>query len=395
MSLLIRGARIVVGDGSVAPFIGSLRVEGERILELHPALTPRPDETVLDADGRVLLPGFVDVHTHALFAGDRLDEFDLRQQGRSYLEILASGGGIFSTVRAVRRASEEELAQGLTERLRSMLEQGTTSVEVKSGYGLSTRDELKMLRAIRRAAVTFPGTVVATALLGHVIDPDEPNFVERVVAETLPAVHAEFPGIAVDAYCEQNAFGVNDCRRLFERALELGHPLRLHADQFTALGGLPLALELGARSVDHLEATSREGLRALAHSDTFGVLLPVSGFHTDGRYADGRALLDAGGKLVLASNYNPGSAPSSSLPFVIALAQRKLGLTTLEAIRASTHEAAQLLGLVDRGRLAPGSRADLLLLRHRDERLLGYELGGNPVDYVMVAGREVFARPRP
>jgi imidazolonepropionase len=391
MSWLIRDARLVPGDGS-APLSGSLRIEGERILELGVALEPRPDEDVLDADGRVLMPGFVDAHTHALFAGDRLDEFDLRQQGRSYLEILAAGGGILSTVHAVRQASEEELAHALGERLQMLLEHGTTSVEVKSGYGLSTRDELKMLRAIVRAARRFPGTVVPTALLGHALDPAEPDFVERVVNETLPAVHAEFPHVTVDAFCEQSAFSVHDCRRLFERALELGHPVRLHTDQFTAQGGLELALELGARSADHLEATSLDGLQRLARSPTYGVVLPVSGFHTDGRYANARALLDAGGKLVLASNYNPGSSPCFSLPFVIALALRQLGLTALEAIRACTERAAALLDLGDRGSLRAGARADLILLRHRDERLLGYELGGNPVQHVIVAGREVFAR---
>jgi imidazolonepropionase len=205
-------------------------------------------------------------------------------------------------------------------------------------------------------------------------------------------VHAEFPHVTVDAFCEQSAFSVHDCRRLFERALELGHPVRLHTDQFTAQGGLELALELGARSADHLEATSLDGLQRLARSPTYGVVLPVSGFHTDGRYANARALLDAGGKLVLASNYNPGSSPCFSLPFVIALALRQLGLTALEAIRACTERAAALLDLGDRGSLRAGARADLILLRHRDERLLGYELGGNPVQHVIVAGREVFAR---
>ena len=394
MSLLIRHARLVPGASLGPPFRGSLRVRGEHIAELAANLSPEPGERVLEAGGRVLLPGLVDAHTHAIFAGDRLDELELRQRGKTYLEILAAGGGILSTVRAVRAASEEQLTESLGERLRVMLEQGTTSVEVKSGYGLSTEAELKMLRAIRRAARSFPGTVVPTAMLGHALDPEQPQFVDRVIHETLPAVHAEFPGIAIDAFCERGAFSVADCRRLFERAQELGHPVRLHTDQFTALGGLELALELGARSVDHLEATSRAGLEQLARSQTFGVLLPVSGFHTDDRYADARTLLDAGGKLVLASNYNPGTSPCSSLPFVIGLALRKLGLRVSEAIQACTETAAALLGLDDRGTLAVGARADLILLRHQDERLLAYELGGNPVDRVIVAGREIAPRAR-
>lgn len=386
MSLLIRDARIVVGDENVAPNTGSVRVVGERISEVAAGLTPKSGERVIEAEGRVLLPAFIDAHTHALFAGDRLDEFELKQNGKSYLEILRAGGGILATVRAVRRASEEELTENLKQRLRVMLRQGTTTVEVKSGYGLTTASELKMLRAIRTAARDFPGTVVMTALLGHALDPDQPRFVDRVIEETLPSVHNAFPGVTVDAYCERGAWSVADCRRLFERATELGHPLRLHADQFNALGGVELALELEAKSVDHLEATPPQVLARIARSNTYGVMLPVSGFHTDERYANGRAFLDAGGRLVLATNDNPGSSPSTSIPFVHALAVRKLGLRPLEAIFATTSTAAGLLGLSDRGRIAPGLRADLVLLRHRDERMLSYELGGNPVEQVIVAG---------
>jgi imidazolonepropionase len=386
---LISNARVVVGDDSQPSFRGGVRLDGGQIIELGTTLEPREHERVIEAEGRVLMPGFVDAHTHALFAGDRLDEFELMRQGKSYLEILAAGGGILSTVRAVRQTSEAELSRILARRLRNLLAHGTTSVEVKSGYGLSTEDELKMLRAIRSAAETFPGTVVSTALLGHAIDPAQSDFVDRVVTETLPHVHGEFPGITIDAFCEHGAWSVSDCRRLFEPALELGHPLRLHTDQFSALGGVDLALELGALSVDHLEATPAEALERIARSGTFGVMLPVGGFHGDARYAPGRAFLDLGGKLVLATNYNPGSSPSSSMPFVIALGVRQLGLTAREAIRACTASAAELLGLHDRGKLVVGARADLILLCHTDERMLGYELGGNPVEKVFVAGREV------
>ena len=389
MSFWIANARLV-GAPAEPPGLGHVQVEGERIAQVLFASGPRPHfggHDVLDAAGRVLMPGFVDAHTHALFAGDRLDEFEQKLAGKSYLEILAAGGGILSTVRAVRAATEDELVAQLGTRLAHMLAEGTTSVEVKSGYGLSTADELKMLRAIRRAARTFPGTVSPTALLGHALDPDESHFVERVVEETLPAVHAEFPGITVDAFCERGAWSVDDCRRLLGRARELGHPIRLHADQFNALGGVELALELRATSIDHLEATTADGLEKIAQSETFGVMLPVSGFHTDQRFAAGRAFLDKGGKLVLASNYNPGSSPCSSMPFVIALAVRHLGLRAAEAIRACTRSAAALLGLPDRGLLQAGARADLLLLRHRDERLLAHEIGGNPVDRVWAGGR--------
>lgn len=389
MTLLIRGARVVTCDVERPSLDGDVRVEAGVVAELGPSLEPRAGEAVLDAGGRVLLPGFVDAHTHAMFAGDRLHEFELALEGKSYLEILAAGGGILSTVRAVRQSTEAELRDGLLRRLRHVLAEGTTSIEVKSGYGLSTEAELKMLRAIRAAQKSFPGTLVATALLGHALDPAEPRFIDRVVEETLPAVHAEFPEVAIDAFCERGAWSVEDCRRLFERARELGHPLRLHTDQFTAMGGVELAIELGAVSVDHLEAATTRSLTLIAQSETFGVMLPVSGFHTDQRYGNGRAFVDAGGRLVLASNYNPGSSPCSSLPFVIALAVRQLGVSVGEAIQACTSTAAALLGLRDRGKLTPGARADLVLLRHTDERMLGFELGGNPVERVWVAGQAV------
>jgi imidazolonepropionase len=388
MSLWIRDARVVT-CGAGPAFHGHVRIDGQHITSSGTELSPSDGDEVVDARGRVLLPGFVDAHTHALFAGDRLDEFELKLRGKSYLEILAAGGGILSTVRAVQAASEAELTALLSERLGHMLREGTTSVEIKSGYGLTTRDELKMLRAIERAAQGFAGTIVPTALLGHALDPAEAGFVDRVIEETLPAVHAEYPRVAVDAFCERGAWSVDECRRLLSRARDLGHPVRLHTDQFSSLGGVALALELGALSVDHLEATPRAGLAEIARSMTFGVMLPVSGFHTDQRFAAGRTFIDEGGKLVLASNYNPGSSPSSSMPFVIALAVRHLGVSTAEALLATTRTPAELLGLHDRGAIRPGARADLVLLRHRDERLLGYDLAGNPVDRVWVAGREV------
>ncbi len=387
MSLFIDNARLV-SDGKVVPE-ARVRVQGETIVALGTRIVPEVGDRIIDAEGRVLMPGFIDAHTHALWAGDRLREFELGLGGKSYLEILAAGGGIHATVQAVRAASESELALLLLRRLNVMLREGATTIEVKSGYGLSSEHELKMLRAIRAASERFAGTVVPTALLGHAKDAEQPDFVARVVSETLPAVHGEFPGVAIDAFCEQGAWSVDECRQLLEAARALGHPLRLHTDQFHALGGLELALELGARSVDHLEASSAEALGRLAQTETFAVMLPASGFHVDDRYGSGRTLLDAGGKLVLATNCNPGSAPTSSLPLVLALAVRKLGLTFGEAIAAITSAPAELLGLVDRGSVAVGKRADLVLLRHKDERLLAYELGGNPVDAVICAGRLV------
>ena len=389
MSLLIRNARVVQSGGAPTLPSACVRVEGDRIVSIEPTDAGAKADTVIEAGGRVLMPAFVDAHTHALWAGDRLDEFEMRQQGAAYLDILKAGGGILSTVAAVRAASEQELAENLARRLSVMLREGSTTIEVKSGYGLTTADELKMLRAIAAAARNFPGTIIPTALLGHALDPRQPRFIDTVIEETLPAVNREFPGITIDAFCEEGAWSLDDCRRLFTKACALGHPIRLHANQFNRLGALELAVELGARSVDHLEASSPEDLRRLASSPVFGVMLPACGFHADGRYANARAFLDAGGKLVLATNCNPGSAPTSSMPFIIALAVRKLGLHVHEAIAAATSTPAALLGFRDLGRIAPSFRADLLLLRHRDERLLGFEFGGNPVDLVICAGQVV------
>ena len=255
-------------------------------------------------------------------------------------------------------------------------------------FGLNLEAELNMLHAIRRAARGWPGTVQPTALLGHAFEGELAGYVRMVRREMLPAVAKDFPGIPIDAFCERGAWTVEACVQLFKQARR-HHPLRVHADQFNSFGMIAEAVRLGARSVDHLEASTDADLALLAQSRTFGVILPVTGFHTDGRYARARRFVDAGGLLALATNCNPGSAPSHSMPFAIALAVRGCGLTPAEAIVAATVNAAALLGFADRGTIVAGQRADLILLRHRDERLLAYELGGNPVDAVICGGKLV------
>jgi len=364
---------------------GDVVVTDGRIAAVGPNLPAPADATVIEANGRVLMPGFVDCHTHACWAGDRLDEWEMKRRGVPYLEILKKGGGIHATVRAVREATQKQLAANLRDRLAAMLREGTTTVEVKSGYGLTTEAELKMLRAIRRAAADWPGTVVPTALLGHAFEGDLDTYARMVVKEMLPEIVKEFPDIAVDAFCEKEAWSVEACVKLFEKAHK-HHPIRVHADQFNPLGMIPEAIRLFARSVDHLEASRKDDLIALAQSPTMGVILPCTGFHTDGRYARAGFFVDQGGALALATNCNPGSAPVHSMPFAIALAVRHCGLTPAEAIVAATVNAAAVLGLKDRGRIEPGLRADLILLHHKDERLLAYEVGGNPVDRVICNG---------
>lgn len=329
-----------------------------------------------DLGGRVLMPAFIDCHTHACFAGDRYAETARRLAGASYLEILAAGGGIMSTVRDTRAADTATLGASLSARLDAMRRTGTVSVEVKSGYGLDLDTELRMLEVISTTAKARGGTVVPTFLGAHAVDGDEETYCSRVIDEVLPAVVARFGPIACDAYCEKGAWSPAWTTRLFERAKELGCPLRVHVDQFNELGFLDAAIALGARSADHLEATSTAALGRLGRSDTIGVLLPGCGLTLDGRFANGRALVDAGGAVAVATNCNPGSSPMTSMPLAIALAARHGGLTHAEALVAATYNAACVLG-IDRevGSLEVGKRAHLIELPTHDERALAYEWG--------------------
>ena len=369
---------------------GWLIIEDGQITGLGEGNPPETDfaQRIIQAEGRVLMPALVDCHTHACWAGDRSDEFEQRLAGASYLDILAAGGGIMATVRAVRNASEEELTQRLLCQLHRMARLGSTTIEVKSGYGLDPESELKMLRAIAAASERTPLTIVPTFLGAHALDVDAPDgtaaAVERIINDALPAAAQAFPGIACDAYCEEGAWSLADCRRLFENAEDLGCPIRVHTDQFNSLGMTRLAIEMGARSVDHLEATTPEDLQALAASETIGVLLPTSGFCLDERYAPGRELVDLGAAVAVASNANPGSAQSPSLPLAMALAARKCRLKPTETLTAATYNAACVLGLQDEiGSLEVGKRGEVILLDTKDERSLALELAGpGPVGVV-------------
>lgn len=410
MELLIRHARVLTMGGRPGAQRGGslgtlgvledawIRVRDGVVEQVAPERGGAPavhGATEIDARGRVVMPGFVDCHTHACWAGDRLDEWDQKRAGVPYLEILKAGGGIMSTVRAVRAAAPGELHAGVERRVALLMREGTTTVEVKSGYGLSPRAELEMLTAIVSAS-NGSDHVVPTALLGHALDPDveRSTFLASMIGPALDACAAARPGICVDAFCESGAWTVEECAELFTRAKSLGCSFRVHADQFHALGMTEWAVEHGAISVDHLEASTEAGLRKLAESETFGVMLPACGFHLDGRYANGRGFVDMGGKLALATNLNPGSAPCFSMAFIIALAVRNLGLTPAEAIAATTINPAALLGLADRGWIGPGARADLVVLRHTDERNLAFEFGGRHVDEVIVRGNPLWMMAR-
>lgn len=408
-TLIIGKARILTLKGNGSPKrgedLGDLGViehgyviiqEGEIVAVGEGDPPPLPDGTegeLIDAGGCVLMPAFVDCHTHSCWAGQRYDEFEMALNGASYLDILNAGGGIMSTVRAVREADDQTLLIGLLQRLTGMAALGTGTVEIKSGYGLNTAAELKMIRAIHAASQQTGQIVLGTFLGAHAIDKDNPNFVDQTINETLPAVTAEFPEITCDAYCEEGAWSLADTKRLFEAAAEHGCGLRVHTDQFNSLGMTKLAIEMGAVSVDHLEATTDEDVKAIADSDTVAVMLPVSGFQLDDRYAPGRKLVDAGAAVAIASNYNPGSAPSPSMPFAIALACRKLKLTPAEAITAGTYNAACVLGAQERvGSIEVGKRADIQLLDCSDERHLAFEFATAGPLVVMIEGQVVHLR---
>ena len=343
-----------------------------------------PDLEVVDGRGRTALPGLVDCHTHPAFGGDRVDEFSLRAGGASYEELHAAGGGIQSTVRATRAAGADGLRAAVDRHRGWMLAQGTTTFEGKSGYGLDRETELASLRAVRAAGG------VPTWLGAHAVPPefegDPDAYLDFALAEVLP--EAAKLAEAADVFLERGAFDAAQARRYLEACRAAGLALRLHGDQFTESGAVPLAIELGARSVDHLEATGAEGVRLLAASDVAAVVLPASALFLGRPMPPARALVDAGAALALATDFNPGSAFCESLPLCCSLAATQLKLSPAEALSACTVNAAHVLGRADRlGRLAPGYRADVVLLATPDWRYLAYHLSGRIVDAVVLAGR--------
>jgi imidazolonepropionase len=347
----------------------------------------RVDGEVLELDGRGLsaIPGLVDCHTHACFVGDRVEEFSLRAAGASYEELHARGGGILSTVRATRAASEAGLKAALEEHLGWMLRAGTTTFEAKSGYGLDRETELAQLRTIRDAG-GVPTWLGAHALPPEFADEGGDAYVDFLIGDVLP----EAAGIAeaADVFLERGAFTAEQARRYLSACREAGLTLRLHGDQFTEAGAIPLAIELGARSVDHLEATGPAGIDALAASDLVGVLLPASALFLNRPMPPGRALVDAGAAVALATDFNPGSAFCESLPLVCSLAATQMSLSPEEALSACTVNAAHVLGRGSRkGRLAAGYDADVVLVAAEDWRHVAYHLGGPVVHTVIAAGR--------
>ncbi len=358
----------------------------------------------IDASGKVVCPGFVDAHTHVVYAGDRVNEFELRINGAEYMEIMAAGGGINSTVEAVRAAGVDQLVAETRPRLDAMLRLGTTTVEIKTGYGLDTASELKLLHAIEILADTHPADIVPTFLGAHAIPPEFKNrtedYVNLVITDMLPAVAKWYQNssfairhsqLFCDVFCEAGVFSAEQTRRVLEAGLRHGLTPKLHADEFENLRGMSLAVELGAASVDHLDVTPAAEIAALAHSDTVGVVIPAVNFNFgSAHFADARAIIDAGATLALATDINPGSAPCPSMPLVMAIAARYQRLLPAEALNAATINAAHAVGLGERlGSLEVGKQADVLILRTHDYRYLAYQFGENLVGMVLKRGQIV------
>ena len=378
----LRGAALrdveVTEDAYVLCDGGSI-VEVGRMHDLHPI---DGDLVELDGRGRCAIPGLVDCHTHPAFGGDRVDEFSLRAGGATYEELHAGGGGILSTVRATRAAGEAGLHEAVARHRGWMLGHGTTTFEGKSGYGLDRETELASLRAIRDAGG------VPTWLGAHAVPPefeDADAYLDFALADVLP--EAAHVAEAADVFLERGAFDAQQARRYLEACRAAGLALRLHGDQFTESGAIALAIELGARSVDHLEATGDDGVRAIAASDVTAVVLPASALFLGRPMPPARELVDAGAAVALATDFNPGSAFCDSLPLCCSLAATQLRLSPAEALSACTVNAAHVLGRAGRiGRIAPGYRADLVLLDAPDWRYLAYHLGGDVVDRAVLGG---------
>jgi len=388
-------------DLSIVPD-AAIAVAGGRIAWVGPdaafeaAVQMSPGGEALDAAGAAVMPGFVDPHTHLAFAGDRDDEIRRRLAGASYQEIAAAGGGIVRTVEATRSASVEDLAGLVVARLDEMLLCGTTTAEVKSGYGLETGAEIRSLEAIRLAASRHPATVVPTFLGAHEVPREHrgnrARYVDLLVAEMVPAVAAGRLAVFADVFCEEGVFTVEESRRILVAARERGLKLRIHADELATTGGAELAGELGARSADHLVYVSERGMRALADASCVATLLPSAAFYLRlGRFAPARNLIAAGAPVALASDANPGGGLSPSLPFAMALGCFSMGLSLEEALAAVTVNAACSLDLQEEvGSIEVGKRADLVLLR--SPRLLELVRVGVPAIRAVVKDGRVVVR---
>jgi imidazolonepropionase len=382
---VIREAALVIQDDTVA-WTGP---GGDLPAEWAGALS-------LDLEGRAVMPGFVDSHTHLVFAGDRSDEFARRMASESYADIAAAGGGILATVAATRAADREALVQGARRRMERMLATGTTTLEVKSGYGLDTATELLMLEVAAEAAAGLPISLRRTFLGAHTVPPDyrtdRAGYVDLVIDEMLPACapHADY----CDVFVEEGAFDLEEARRILVAGQALGLGARVHAEQLGHSGGAALAAELSAVSADHLDHVTAEDAAGMAEAGTVAGLVPGASFQLRHPQAPGPMLWEAGVTVALATDCNPGTSYIESMPFVVALAVTQMGLTVEQAAWAATRGGALSLGMDDRGRLAPGDRADLIILNAPSVAHLAYRPATALVAMVVVAGEIVVGGER-
>ena len=345
----------------------------------------------IDAHACAVVPGLVDPHTHLVWGGDRLADFEARASGVSYESILAGGGGIRHTVACTRESTSEALLETALARARRMIRAGATTIEIKSGYGFSRIDEFRQLATVQSMVAHVPAQLVPTMLF-HV-PPKNPQerteYIEAAAHEWIPQIAAEGLASAVDVFIEREAFTLDEADVLFRAARQAGLGCKAHADQFVALGGTELAIRHGALSVDHLEVSGEAQIAALGASDTIGVVLPGVTLHLGLPAAPGRRLIDAGAVVAVGTDCNPGSSPLFSMSLALALAVRLNGLTPAEALTAATANAAAALGMQGVGRIAPGMCADLLILRSADWRDLPYTLGDDAIDRVVIGGSEL------
>jgi len=369
-------------------------IDGDRVAWVGPrgqAPDLQSPHQVVDVQG-VIYPGFVDCHTHAVFGALRLDDHQRRALGEDYKAIAAAGGGILQSVRDVRARSEAELVALTRARIGALLSHGSTTIEVKSGYGLDLETELRQLRVVRQLQGAQPAALVPTFLGAHEVPPEfrdrRAEYVQLVCEQMIPAIANERLAVACDVFCEPGVFDVAETRAILTAAQRHRLGLKLHADELEGRGGAELAVELGAASADHLAGISEAGVRALAASETVAVLLPATMvFLGKSHHAPARRLLNAGAAIALATDFNPGSSPTVSLPLVMALGVSQLGLRHAEALNAVTVNAAAALGLArDRGQIAPGFRADLVVCDVSDWREPAYWMGANTVTAVWTGG---------
>ena len=382
----------IIGDGGMLIRDGKIDIIGSSDeIEKNAG-----DSDIIDAAGRVVLPGFVDAHTHPVFAGDRLDDFERRAKGETYEQIAAAGGGIWSTVEKTRAANEANLFEQSKKHANWFLKCGTTTVEAKSGYGLTVEDELKILRVIRRLNEETPIEFVPTFLGAHAIPREwrQSEYVDLVIKEMLPRVASEKLAEFCDVFCERGYFDIAQSREILAAAKKHGLKLRIHADQLTNSGGAELAAELGATTADHLEQTDAEGIAALRRANVQPVLLPGSVYALGhSRYPNARAMIDAGLALVLATDFNPGSSPTPSIPMILSLALTQMKMTCAEAISAVTINAAYSLGRgSEAGSLESGKAADFTIFDSKDYREIAYFFGIEMTHAVYADGRCVFQR---